>query len=215
MVKQTKVKPKTLREWRIEFGLSQAQLADLVGGPTRRDIGKLETGQRSLGSNSGVQVLQALGLTTDQVIPGLPNGQNIDTSVWEDRASSSAPKQSLQWWRKNRCLSRSELASLALLSYDTISNIETENVPAVTLSTRRKLAQALQVRPDKLLLPGDKGPPVAEQALESLLRAELRGARRALKRYYDFVGHDPNIAHRALDDRDALLRDTQNELEGL
>ena len=204
-----------LREWRKEAGLTQRELAELIG-VERHAIGSVESGRRSLHSGTAVKMMDVLDISKKQVVPGTLNiwDEEIDTEGWDDGLSPDAPRQTLQWWRERRSLTLSELAALGNFSRTHLYEVEQGNTSRTVPATRRRLARALRVRPDKLILPGDDVTPSNERSLESILRAELRGARRALRKSYDFLREDPNIAFRALEKRDALLKDVEREIRG-
>lgn len=215
MVEAAQLQRKTLREWRESFGLQQQELADMCGVAHQR-ISNIELGERRIDNAVGRLAADALGLSIDQIVPEPPKGIAVpDTSVWEDGFLPSAPCEDLRWWRQRRGLSQRQLAAMAGLYYSHYTKIEMGLLQSVTITTRRKLAGALKVHPNKLILPGDDLKPVREQALEDLLRSELRGSRRALKKVHDFLIDDSNITFKAQDARDALLRDIGPEMKGL
>ncbi len=204
---------KTLREWRKEAGLTQAELGELAGC-VKQHIGGIERGRLPIRSATGHRIAKALGLKVGQIEPVTFDAKE-DEWVWaEDGFASSAPRQTLRWWRNRRGCTQEELSMRAGLSATVVNHIELGYMKQVSASTRRKFAKALAVDPAKLILPGDAAPPGPERAVEDLLRAELRGARKALKRAHDFLREDPNIALKALDKRDALLPAIEQELRG-
>jgi transcriptional regulator with XRE-family HTH domain len=212
-VTETKLERKTLREWREEAGLTLAELGELAGcaKSTVRDI---EQGSTKPGSRAARAIAAALGITIDQIVEGMPE-REIDTAWWgNDGFSPTAPTKPLRWWRERRALTTRELSRLSGVNARTIENIEIGAHNGVRLPTRRLLANALKVYPDKLLLPGDQRS-TEERSVESILRAELRGARRALGKAHDFMLDDSNITFKAQDARDALLPDIQRELKGV
>lgn len=212
---ETKLQQKTLREWRKEFGLSRREVAQLAGCAIST-VTSVELGDATLTSAGAKRVLTALDLKVEQVIRGEPQRANVDESSWRlDRFSESAPRKTLRWWRERRSLTQRELAIKAGFSHHLISNIERSAYKSASPVTRRSLASALRVSPEKLVLPGDDAKVSAERNVEDLLRAELRGTRKALKKAHDFMRYDPNIAMRSLDARDAILGDIEREVRGL
>lgn len=212
---ETELERKTLREWRESVGLEQRELADLCGVSHQR-ISALELGERRIENTTGQLVAKTLGLSIEQIMPERPKGVTVpDTSGWDDGFSQSAPREHLRWWREHRGLSQRQLAAMAGLYYSHFTKIELGLLKSVTITTRRKLATALKVHLEKLILPGDDATPSRQQALEDLLRAELNGKKRAIRRLHDFLIDDSNITFKAQDARDALLRDIGPELKGL
>lgn len=206
---------KTVREWREEFGFKQYEFAELAGC-ARSALGTIERGEVILDSGTGKKVLAALhelGVNPDQIAPSGRPEDTIDISAFDD-FSQDAPRKPLKWWRERRALSIRALWRLSGVGVTTISSIENGHQVKLQAATKRKLCLALQIAPDSLALPGD---PQAtdEGTVEGYLRAELRGARHALRKAYDFMRHDPNITHRALDTRDAVLPDIERETRGL
>ncbi len=215
---ETKVEQKTLREWRERLGLKQWELCELAN-VHRSAIGKVEQGLIPFDSGTGRKVLRALedlGIPADQIRPDRTKLKDIESSViWsEDGLADDAPARTLAQWRVARGLSATDLGILAGVHDQTIRKIERGARRDAHGPTRRALAKALRVRPDKLLFPSDKKLPEREQSPEAYLRAELRGARRALRRSYDFLRDDSNISLRNLGKRDALLPEIERELKG-
>jgi transcriptional regulator with XRE-family HTH domain len=202
-----------LREWREEFGLTQKELIALVGC-SRMAVQNIENGTTPSGSVGHLRIANALGIEPNQIVgeSDLLPAPPADWAV--DGYSIETPRQTLRWWRNKRSLSQPELARLAGFSVKSIQRIEHEVVRRRRPTTRRRLAQALRISPDKLVLPGDKAVTSEERSVEDVLRAELRGTRRALRRSYDFLRDDANIALKALDKRDVLLGDVEKELRG-
>jgi transcriptional regulator with XRE-family HTH domain len=210
---ETKLERKTLREWRQEMRLTQLEVAELAG-ISDNHYRQYERGDLSIRKKTGLKITNALGIKPSQVVPAEWK-IDVDTSDWvDDGFSPEAPRQTLKWWRERRGLSQRELSYLAGISIGYAGNIEGGAVKRVPPHTRRKLARALQVAPVKLIFPGDDAVPSSEKSLESILRAELRGARRALGKAHDFMVDDANITFRAQDKRDSLLPEIQRELKG-
>lgn len=209
----TELEKKTLREWREEAGLTQAELAELAGC-SKSTVSDLELGNTSPTSFSGIKIATVLGLTVEQVlIPTPKNG--VRNAISMPDPPFNPPRQTLEWWRTYYSLTQRELARLSGLGSAVVQHIERGTHKNTAPRTRRKLAQALGIPPDKLILPGDDAIPEQEKSEMDFLRAELRGARRALRKAHDFLRHDPNIAMRALDNRDAILPDIEKEVRGL
>ncbi len=214
MTAQANEEQQTLREWRHDAGLTQRELAELVGC-TPEMIVQIEKGYTGTDNGTTRKAAEVLGIHRSQILPTTPAIlQQIDKSAWEDGRTPAAPKQSLRWWRERRSLTPRELSILAGVDPGKVKRIEARKVQKVMPETRRKLAAALFVSPDKLILPGDKEKTTEEEYAETILRAELRGARRALRRSYDFLRDDSNISLRNLDKRDALLPELERELKG-
>lgn len=205
---------KTLKEWRIANGLKQKELAELAGCSTSL-VSHIESGQSRLTTRGGYEIAAALGVSVDQIVAidateGLTlNHRGIDGFA------PSAPRKDLRWWRERRALTLAELSSLSGVYSSRISQIESGKARKVQSDTRRKLAQALGVDPGKLALPGERKTSAEEDRLEALLRADLRGARSALKKAYDFMRNDAAITFRYQDTRDAILPDIEREVRGL
>ena len=206
---------KTLREWRDYVGLTQVELSELSGlSPSA--ISDYENGRLRLWGANCVRLAEALGVDQSQIIR-VGRGdviREVDVSWWEDGFSDEAPVMKLRGWRERRQLSQGELEVLSGVGATTISNIENDKYRAITAAVRRKLTKALALRPDKLILPGDKTAPVDHRDIEDVLRAELRGARRALRLAFDFLREDPNIAFRSLESRDKVLEVVMREMKG-
>jgi len=214
MQQENGLERKTLREWRKDAGFTQVELEELSG--TRSDsISEMEIGLRDIKGREGRRVLQALGVTYAQVVQVDP-AVNIDISGWEETGKDrGAPVKDLRWWREYRGLSQRELAALSGITVAALIRIEQGINSSTKPYARRALQSALCVAPDKLILPGDDKKESVDTPLTDILRADLRGSRRALKKCYDFLSQDPNIAFRSQDARDALLRDIGPELKGL
>ncbi len=213
---EAQVARKTLREWRQEAGLNQRELAELAG-IKRATMSHLEIGLVNITSPAGQKVLDALQVHAGQVLPDntWKSALQARQAQWaDDGFSPTAPVKPLDWWRCYRSLSISELAVLTGIARANLQSMMYGRQNGVTPKTRAALAGALKVAPDKLILPGDDAVPTDKQSVESLLRAELRGARRALRRSYDFLRDDSNISLRNLEKRDALLPEIERELKG-
>lgn len=204
---------KTLREWREDAGLTQRELGELVG-TTQAYISDLEVWRRPIDVPVGRSAMEILGISETQILPppGIDDEEDLDWS--EDGFSSSAPKRNVAAWRLTRCMSRRQLVFLSGLSRRAVSAIENNEKGNIRPLTRRKLARALRVDPGKLILPGDNIQLLEERSREDFLRSELRGKTKALKKCYDFLIQDSNLSFKALDSRDALVRDVEKELKG-
>lgn len=204
---------KTLREWRERRGFSQKGMARIAHLNNTTIFG-LEKGAIPLDSESAQKVMAFLEVTPEQVLP-CSYEVDIDPGMWpNDGLIPEAPHQPLKWWRERRGLTQTELCVYAGVSLNTVKDIEQATWKNVRPATRRKLARALKVAPDKIIFPGQNVRPSSEREPEDVLRAELRGARRALRKAYDFLRDDPNIALKALDKRDAIMGDIERELRG-
>jgi transcriptional regulator with XRE-family HTH domain len=127
-------------------------------------------------------------------------------------------------WRLKRSWSQGELARAANVSETTVVRLEGGDPKRLKKrpyrTTLRKVADAFGVEVDDLVNPPGSAlastgePDPKAQPLNAHLRAELRGARRALRKSYDFLREDPNIAFRALDRRDTVLQEVEREIRG-
>lgn len=214
----TELKRQTLKEWRHETGLTQRELAELAG-VDKSSVAHVEQGLRSIKGRTARPIAAALDLHMSQIVEEPPK----TPMSFKNSHSPDLPRKTLQSWRQQYSLSLGDLAVLAQLQPDTLRRIENGSldnkrpIRNVRITTRIKLARALGIPVGNLIVPGDNTPTptVTEESLEALLRSELRGARRALRKAYDFLRHDPNISHRALDQRDAILPDIERETKGL
>lgn len=212
----TKLEKKTLKEWREEAGLQQGEVGELAGC-SHATVSAVELGNISLDAKAARRILEVLELDKSEVLQENELEDFYGFANWaDDGYSPDAPRRPLKWWRQRRNLSLSDLHHLAGVARSTIQRLE---APGSTYPTRpltkRNLCKALRLEPDKLLLPGEGVPEESRILLDDGLRAELRGARRALKKAYDFIREDPNVSLRALDKRDAILPDIERELRGL
>lgn len=213
MEAEERVERKLLREWREEAGLLQRELAELAAcGQTT--VAMIERGVISMDGAAGQRLAEVLGVELSQIVA--PTVAEEEFHWEEDGFDPYAPRRTLRDWRQARGMSIRELGILARVPPSTISGIENEarHGGKTKAVTRRRLVSALRVHSSKITFPGTGAKPTEEEPLEVQLRAELRGARRALKRSYDFLREDPNIAFRALEKRDALLGDVEKELRG-
>lgn len=98
----------------------------------------------------------------------------------------------------------------------TIQAIEAGRATGTRPATRRKLAEALRVLPHKLILDVSETAATEEASVEDLLRAELRGKTRTLRRAYDALRDPVKVTHRFQDDPGypALLAEIERELKG-
>lgn len=216
------VERKTLREWRDDAGLLQAELAELAGISTGT-VAAVEAGLRSLDAPSSRRIMEALGVTPNRLAIVDPRAIPIPVPNFDvDGLSADAPRLELKQWRDLRCLSIQELAVLVGINRSNISKLEGHSYGAkgerqnVYPATRRHLCEVLRVRPDKLILPGDDAIPEQERSALSYAREEVRGARKALRRSYDFLRDISNVTHRAQDGRvyADLLAEIERELKG-
>lgn len=207
-------------QWREHLGFNQAEFADLAGCD-QTYISKLETGYQPFNSRVGrryLWVLENRGVEPALVDTEAPNRARKkkieEQSVWiEDGYRATSPKRSLAEWRLARGLSQADLALLSGLNEQTIGRIERGENPTKPI-TRQRLAKVLQVRKDKLILPGDKAPTEAAVRIEDDLRAQLRSARHTLRKAYDFMSDDAQLSWKGQDTRDSLLPEIQRELKG-
>lgn len=207
-------------EWREYAGFTQEDLAE-VANVHQTAISQLEEGKRPYNSKQGRRYLwglEQLGIDRDLVDIGKPSRERrerLDARLVfdEDGYAATAPRRSLEDWRTSRNVTQDELAILTGLSYVTINRIEAGE-GKTRLQTRKRLARALRVRPDKLILPGDKQPTETEIKLEQRLRGELRDVRRTLHKAYDVLRDDSSITFKAQDTVHDLLPEIQRELKG-
>lgn len=212
---------KTLREWRLDAGLTQRELGEFVDS-SQGHLSTLEFGIRSSDTMILRKIAQVLDISIDQILPAEKKPQVPEPDYRVDGLSPEAPRRDLRWWRERRYLGIRDLAYLSGVNESTILRLEQfvlqgrgKRKSQTRPMTRRKLCEVLKVSPDKLALPGDD--PVVEdsQKTEDVLRAELRGVRRMLRRSYDFLRDDANITFKALDKRDVLLGDVEQEIKGI
>jgi transcriptional regulator with XRE-family HTH domain len=211
---QTAIQKKSLKELRKESLLSQADVADILG-VSQATVSRFE---------SGVQVpergqRQTLRELYDTELHGTSGVQWIDKNQldlkWLRHTNPNDPRRTLRWWRDHRHLSVEELAELSGLSPKTINNWEKGAVLTMRPKNRRALAKALMIAPDKLVLPGDEeklSPGFTDRTAN--LRAELRGARHALRLAYDILREDAAITHRWQQSRDDVMPEIVRELKG-
>lgn len=210
---------KTLREWRKQFRLSQNQLIELAGldAAARGKLGEIERGLRPVHSPLGEKLAEAMGLYVSQFVPvELPNDYAEDCDWTDDGYADDAPRQTVRWWRERRGMSQQELSIRAGLGIGYVGLLEGNYKSAVAPKSRRALCKALRVSPSKLVLPGDDVALESIQSTEQILRAELRGARRCLRRAYDALQDAANTTHKFQDSRAYvdLLSDMEREMRG-
>lgn len=201
----------TLKEWRTAAGMTQAELAQEVG-ISQATLCRAETG---IEPTSGVKrkINAYVGRGT------LKYGGKRDTLAYLRDVNPDAPVKPLKWWRLERHMTHWELERDSGVSDRTIQNIETGRVGYVRSSTKRKLAKALMIHPDKIVLPGesreeDLGEPGYTKS--DLLRSELRAKERVLRRCYDFLRDGRCVTHWAQDQwtYTSLLSEVERELRG-
>lgn len=204
---------KTLKEWRLDVGITQTDIAKMLGC-SRTNIQYLEAGVVSLDSRTARDYMDALNLSEEMVELGPPKWA-ADNAVWiDDGYKADTPRRPLKWWRLRRGLSQAALAGLAGLHPVTIRALERGKQNLGAPGTRSKVASALRVSPEKLVLPGDKDGPDEDVDVTAVLRAELRGKIRVLKKARDFMRNDAAITFRYQDARDAILPDIEREIRG-
>lgn len=218
---KTAIEQKTIAEWRRHLGYSVHEFAELAG-MNSTTLHRIEIGLVSIKTRSGARVLRVLedlGVKREQVDVEAAvhrTRREIEARArWnEDGLRRTVQPRPLREWRHLRGISQEDLTILSGLSLATVSMVENGNRGNVLETTRLKLADALRVRPDKIILPGEEVLGERERTVDEFLRAELRGARRTLRQAYDFLREDPNIAFKALDKRDAVLSDVEREIRG-
>ncbi len=212
---EEKMEKMTLREWRKYLGLSQVDVARLAEC-SNSTVGLVERGAISFKTDAGRRILDALSVTADAVLQENQLEGCVGSPLWDiDGFAPEAPRRGLKWWREARVLSLENLGLLAQIDGAHIFRIEHGKTGAVRPLTRHKLAKALRVAPDKLVFHGDRPIETSTVRVEDLLREELRGARRALKKARDFMRNDAAITFRYQDARDAILPDIEREVRGL
>jgi transcriptional regulator with XRE-family HTH domain len=212
---------KTLKQWREYLSISQRELAEMARC-AHVTVSALETGMLAPNCKAGERILavmEGFGISesTIDIAEGIKEAKREieESGVWvEDGFRATTPKRTLEEWREARNLSQRDLSILAGFSIRSIQLIERGEQEFVRPRNRQKLAKALRVRSNKLILPGDKVPTQTDIKVEESLRADLRGARRALHNAYVFMLDDSNITFRAQETRDALMPDIRRELKG-
>lgn len=208
MMEEQKV---TLKEWRTQAGMTQAELAEAIG-ISQATLCRVETGieptsavKRKINAHIGRGVIKY--------------GGKRDTLAYLRDINPDAPVKPLKWWRLERHMTHWELERDSGVSGRTVQNIESGRVGYVRPSTKRKLAKALMVHPDKIVLPGEGreeelGEPGYTKS--DLLRSELRAKERVLRRCYDFLRDGRYVTHWAQDQGMyvSLLSDVERELRG-
>lgn len=206
---EAKVAKRTLKELREGNLLSQRDVAEMLGvsGAT---VSRYETGEQVPDAPMRGRLQELYETSEIRWID-----KNAASLAWVRYTDPSAPKRSLRWWRQERHLSVEELSDLAGVSPRTINSWERGATLTMRPKNRRALAKALMVAPDKIVLPSDaieEDPAFFDRTAQ--IRAELRGAQRALRKAYDFMVDDSNITFKAQDIRDDLLPEIQRELKG-
>lgn len=206
---QTTIAKKSLKELRKENLLSQADVAKIVG-ISQAKASRFERGTQVPDAQERARFEQLYSTPEIRWI----DGNQVDLK-WIRYTNPNDPAHTLKWWREHRHLSIEELSKLSGISQRTINNWERGAVLTMRPKNRRTLAKALMIAPDKLVLPGD------EESLDpgyidrtANLRAELRGARRALRKAYDILSDDAAITHRYQQRRDNVMPDIVRELKG-
>lgn len=215
------VKPKTIRELREDAGLTQRELAELVGFG-RTAIRDFEIGSKSLDAPSSRRIMEALGVSPNQVTPVDPRHAIPVPNFDVDGLSADAPRLELRAWRELRCVSVQDLAVLVGMASSNIERLEGVSNGArgkkrtVFPATRRYLCEVLRVRPDKLILPGDDAIPEQERSALSYAREEVREYQKHTRRTYDFLRDISNVTHKGQDLRAYadLLAEAERKLKG-
>jgi transcriptional regulator with XRE-family HTH domain len=206
---ETLIHKKTLKELRKENLLSQADVAEMIG-VSQAKVSRFEAGTQVPDFEERARLAQ---LYSTPEIRWIDKNQ-IDLK-WLRHTNANDPKRTLRWWRDHRHLSVEELAELSGLSSRTINSWEKGAVLSMRPKNRRALAKALMIAPDKLVLPGDEerlSPGFTDRTAN--LRAELRGARHALRLAYDILREDAAITHRWQQARDDVMPEIVRELKG-
>jgi transcriptional regulator with XRE-family HTH domain len=208
-----KTEKRTFAEWRKAQGLTQTDVAKMVGVSTPV-ISQFETG----GAQPTPEIKRKIKKLAEGETLRYPK-RTVEDLAWIRGCDKDAPYKPLRWWREARFLSIEELAALSGVHAKTIRNLENNNLHmGARPHTRRKLARALEVLPDRLVLPGDKTDIDAVDLPDanSVMRAELGAKRRVLRQAYDFLRDPANITHRAQDSAvyDQLLGGIERELRG-
>lgn len=205
---------KPLAQWRAEAGLTQIELAAMAGCSASL-VREIEAGKASPDTPMGRQIALVLDLDVDQILRKFITRESSIPEIWaDDGYREDAPRNTLKWWREKRAISQADLERMSGVGGGQVNAIERGKRKGCRPSTRRKLAAALRVAPSKLILPGEDATPAAEKQSEEHLRAELRDARRALRKAYDFIVDDAAITFRYQERRDALLPEIRQKLRG-